>query len=92
MPILKSTKSSAFIRVTEQGSESIDGRFRGRLGNGYVSDTYFIQAFRITPGSVRSVYAGNGQPGFSGRWWTTDRSTGFPQHVLHSFWMLRDYR
>ena len=35
-------------------------------GNSYVSDTYFNQVFRITPGGVISVYAGNGQPGFSG--------------------------
>src|ERR1035438_1275253 len=35
-------------------------------GNNYVSDTYFNQVFPITPGGVISVYAGNGQPGFSG--------------------------
>ena len=35
-------------------------------GNAYVSDTYFNQVFRITPGGAISVYAGNGQPGFSG--------------------------
>jgi len=35
-------------------------------GNTYVSDTYFNQVFRITPGGVISAYAGNGTPGFSG--------------------------
>jgi hypothetical protein len=35
-------------------------------GNAYVGDTYFNQVFRIVPGGAISVYASNGEPGFSG--------------------------
>jgi trimeric autotransporter adhesin len=35
-------------------------------GNFYVSDTYFDQVFKVTPGGVITAYAGNGQEGFSG--------------------------
>lgn len=36
-----------------------------RNGNTYVSDDYYHQVFRISSGTI-TIYAGNGQPGFSG--------------------------
>jgi uncharacterized protein (TIGR03437 family) len=61
------------ISVNGQGNQAV-GAFlvqpRGvaadSAGNVYFTDWFYQQVFQISPAGILSVYAGNGQPGFSG--------------------------